>query len=289
MRWLALALTLFSATAYGAASPARDWKDVDAALGRSGAMLPGNVYKVSFPRSDLKVTMGNVAVKPALALGSWAAFIPAGSHTMMMGDLVLTESEVNDVISALQAGGIEQTAVHNHLLGESPHVMYLHYSGHGDAVALARALHAALAKTGTPPPSAATPAEPDLPLAALDKIIGAKGKSAGGTYQFGVPRVGEVTDGGMVIPPSAGVATAINFQPTGNGRAAVTGDFVLIASEVNPVIRELRKGNIEVTALHSHMLTESPRLFFMHFWAEDDALSLARTLRAALDRMHVKK
>jgi hypothetical protein len=289
MRWLTIALTLLAATAQSATPPARDWKDVDAALGRSGSSLPGDVYKVGFPRSDLKVTVGNVTVMPALALGSWGAFIPDGAHTMLMGDLVLAESEVNDVISALQAGGIEQTAIHNHLIGESPHVMYLHYSGHGDAVALAQTLHAALAKTGTPPPSTGTPAAPDLPLADLDTIIGAKGKAVGGVYQFGVPRADKVTDGGMVIPPAAGVATAINFQPTGNGRAAISGDFVMIASEVNPVIRELRKGNIAVTALHSHMLTETPRLFFMHFWADDDALALAKTLRAALDRMHVKR
>jgi hypothetical protein len=264
-----------------------DWSDVAAALGKPGAMQPGEVYKVSFPRSDLEVSVGGVRIKPALALGSWAAFLQTGAGAMAMGDLVLTESEVNQVVDALQGGGIEQTAVHNHLLGESPRILYVHFSGHGDAVALARALHDALARTHTPM-SGGGGAQPavDLPTAGLDRILGASGKANGGVYQFAVPRAGRIVDHGMEIPPSAGMATAINFQPTGNGRAAITGDFVMEASEVNPVIRALRAGGIAVTALHSHMLTEEPRLFFMHFWAEDDAAKLATTLRAALDRMN---
>jgi uncharacterized protein DUF1259 len=267
-----------------------DWKDVDAALGKSGTIQPDNVYKVSFPRSDLDVSVGDVRVRPALALGSWAAFIDTGTTAMVMGDLVLTESEVSDVIAALRIGVIDQTALHNHLLGESPHVMYLHFSGHGDPVALARTLHAALARTrtpmaapGTPPPSV------DLPTADLDRIIGVSGKSNGGVYQFSVPRSERILDHGMVIPPSAGVATAINFQPTGSGRAAISGDFVLRGDEVNAVIGALRDGGISITALHSHMLTEEPRLFFMHFWANDDAVKLATTLRTALDRTRVPR
>jgi hypothetical protein len=267
-----------------------DWNDVASALGKSGAIQPGEVYKVSFPRSDLDVSVGDVRIKPALALGSWVAFIQTGSEAMAMGDLVLTESEVNDVISALQAGGIEQTAVHNHLLGESPHIIYMHFGGHGDAVALARTLHDALAHTRTPMQAAGgTQPSVDLPTADLDRILGASGKANGGVYQFAVPRANRIVDHGMEIPPSAGMATAINFQPTGTGHAAITGDFVLIASEVNPVIRELRAGGIAVTALHSHMLTEEPRLFFMHFWANDDAIKLATTLRGALDRMNAKR
>jgi len=200
---------------------------------------------------------------------------------MAMGDLVLTESEVNDVISALQAGGIEQSALHNHLIGESPRVMYLHFDGHGDEVKLAKALHDALAKTKTPPPtaSAATTGTP-LPL---DDILGAKGKLTGVVTQYSIPRKQTIKAHGVVIPPAAGVATAINFQPTADGRAATTGDFVLLAREVNPVIRALRAGGIAVTAIHSHMLDEEPRLFFLHFWGEDDAAKLARTLRNALD------
>jgi hypothetical protein len=257
------------------------WTDVANALGRAGTELPGGVYKVAFPRSDLDVVAGGVHVKPALALGSWAGFFRTPHGAMTMGDLVLTEGEVNDVISTLQAGGIEQSALHNHLIGESPRVMYLHFEGHGDAVKLAKTLHDALAKTKTPmapshPPQAAV----DLDL---DGILGAAGKPNGGVLQYSIARKFAIKAHGVVIPPAAGVATAINFQPTGNGRAATTGDFALLGREVNPVIRALRAGGIAVTALHSHMLDEEPRLFFIHFWGEDDAAKLARTLRKALD------
>jgi hypothetical protein len=271
-----------------------DWKDVEQAIGRAGTLLPGDVYKVSFPRGDLNVTLDGVPIKPALALGSWAAFKEVGGgHAMAMGDLVLLESEVTPVIDALQKGGIQQSALHNHLIGESPHVMYMHFDGHGDAAKLARTLHDALALTKTPmgptPPPPSTPPSIDLPTADLDHIIGRPGKIAGGTYQFAVPRAETITEHAAEVPPSMGMAIALNFQPTGNGHAVITGDFVLLASEVNPVIRILRRGGIAVTAIHSHMLEESPRLFFMHFWANDDAKKLATTLRAALDAMNVKK
>ena len=261
-----------------------NWTPVAQALGRAGSEQPGGVYKVSFPRSDLAVTADGVAVKPALALGSWVAF----KGNMVMGDLVLLESEVNPVISALQAGGIEQTAIHNHLIGESPRVMYVHIIGHADSNGLARTIHDALMLTKTPMGPAPPPSAPELDIPDLDPIMKFKGKANGGVWQYAIPRAETITEGGMEIPPAMGTATAINFQPTGGGRAAISGDFVMIASEVNPVIRALRGGGIAVTALHSHMLGESPRLFFMHFWANDDAKKLAATLRAALDRMHVR-
>jgi hypothetical protein len=256
------------------------WTGVAGALGRAGTEMPGNVYKVSFPRSDLDVVAEGVHVRPALALGSWAAFVRTQHGTMVMGDLVLTEDEVNPVIDVLQAGGIEQSAVHNHLIGETPHVVYVHFDGHGDEVKLAKTLHDALARTKTPPPS--PPAQPRAVLS-LNDILGGQGKYAGDVVQYSFPRKETIKVHGVVIPPAAGVATAINFQPTHEGRAAATGDFVLLAREVNPVIRALRSGGIRVTALHSHMLDEEPRLFFMHFWGEDDAAKLARTLRRALD------
>jgi hypothetical protein len=286
------ALALVLLTAADPAPHRSDWKDVDQALGRSGAALPGDVYKVSFPRSDLAVIADGVAIKPALALGSWIAFRESNGHAMAMGDLVLLESEINPVIDVLQGGGIEQSALHNHLAGETPHVMYLHFSGHGDAAKLAATLHAALAVTKTPmgPPAAPTAAVAlDLPTADLDRILGYTGKANGGVDQFSAPRAETITEHGDAVPPSMGTATAINFQPTGGGRAAISGDFVMTAAEVNPVIRALRAGRIQVTALHSHMLDETPRLFFMHFWANDDAVKLATALRSALDRMHVKR
>jgi uncharacterized protein DUF1259 len=259
-------------------------KDIEQVFDRQ-ATIQGDVCKFSFPRSDLDVTVDGIGIRPALALGSWAAF----GHGMAMGDLVLLEPEVNPVISALQSGGIEQSALHNHLIGESPRVMYLHFSGRGDAVKLARTLRTALAMTKTPPPSVAPSSLVDLPWDELNRIIGFPGKANGVVLQFSVPRAEKITEHGMEVPPAMGVATALNFQPIGKGHAAITGDFVMMATEVNAVIRVLRAGGIAVTALHSHMLEESPRLFFMHFWAKGDARQLATTLRAALDRMHVAK
>ncbi|PYS49976.1 MAG: peptidase M23 [Acidobacteria bacterium] len=279
--------------AQGQQSTSTDWNAVAQALGKAGSVQPGDVYKVSLPRSDLQVTVGGVQVKPALALGSWVAFKKSGNMTMVMGDLVLAEDEVTPVLTKLQEGGIQQTALHNHVLHENPRVMYMHISSTGDAVKIAKAIHDALSLSKTPFTTAPTagPQNQDLGIDTkqLDQIMKQSGKVNGGVYQFSVPRSEAITDNGMEVPPAMGVATAINFQPTGGGKAAITGDFVLIASEVNPVIKALRDNGIEMTALHSHMLTETPRLFFMHFWANDDAQKLARGLRAALDKMNIKK
>jgi len=275
------------------ASAAPNWASVEAALGRKGAMQPGGVIKFAFPRSDLTVTAAGVTLKPALALGSWTAFKEIGNgQTMVMGDLVLTEDEVSPVMRALQAGGVEQTALHNHVLAEAPHVMYMHISAHGDAAKIATAIHDALAKSRTPlsaPGAAAAPSAADLDTAGIAKALGIAGKLNGVVYQVSVARSETITEMGHEVPPSMGVATAINFQPTGGGKAAITGDFVMRGSEVNPVIRALRDHGIEVTALHSHMLDEEPRLFFMHFWANDDAVTLAKGLRAALDQTKSKR
>jgi uncharacterized protein DUF1259 len=265
-----------------------DWKKVDEAFGRSGA-VSGDVHRYGFPRSDLQVTLDGVAIKPAFALGGWIAVKPAHGGAMAMGDLVLLETEINPVMAKLIEGGIDITAVHNHLLRASPATFYMHVAGHGDPVKLATAIHDGLAASKTPlaaPTPPATPPAIDLNTAQLDEIIGAKGNNNGGVYGFGVPRRDAITEGGAALTPAGplGVAIAINFQPTGNGTAAITGDFVLTEKEVNPVLRTLRQNGIEVTALHSHMLDEQPRLFFMHFWANDDAAKLARGLRAAIDK-----
>ena len=269
------------------------------ALGKAGSIQPGDVYKVSFPRSDLKVIAAGVELKPALALGGWVAFKKDGEMTVVMGDLVLTESEVTPVLSKLEAGGVKPTALHNHVLNESPRVMYMHIHAMGDAVQIAKTIHAALALTKTPfaaPAANPSGAEMGIDTKQIDQIMGQNGKVNGGVYQFSIARADEITDSGMMsgdhkfaIPPAMGLAQAINFQPTGEGKAAITGDFVLLAGEVNPVIKALRENGIEVTALHSHMLAENPRLFFMHFWANDDALKLARGLRAGLDKVNVRR
>ncbi len=265
---------------------ASGWGNVEKALGRTGTLLPDGVFKVSMPRSDLNVTVGDVHVAPALALGSWVAFKDTGNGSMVMGDLVLAEGEVSPVMEKLQQGGVEQTALHNHLLGETPRVLYMHIAGHGDPVRLAGAIHDALALTGTPAnvSAAAPPANGSLDTALLDETIGAKGKYNGGVYQFSIPRADRITDEGMEVPPSMGVAMPLNFQPLGHSQAAITGDFVLTGDEVNPVIRALKDNNISVTAIHNHMIGEEPRLFFLHFWATGDQDRLAAGLRAALDK-----
>ncbi|TCM23973.1 uncharacterized protein DUF1259 [Novosphingobium sp. ST904] len=276
------------------------WALVDKSLGRAGTTQPDGVRRYGFPRSDLNVQLDGVTIKPALALGSWAAFHPMGDQVMIMGDLVLTHEEVNPVMSRLLASGFTITALHNHLLRSAPATMYMHIGGHGDPVKLAAALREALAASRTPmtapsrdsqPPSAGAGSSPPIALdtAALDRLMDGKGKPNGGVYQFSFPRAEKLSDGGMPAPASMGTATAINFQPTGSGRAAITGDFVLTAAEVDPVLRALRAGGIEVTALHNHMLDDQPRLFFMHFWANDDAQKLARGLRAALDKTNVQR
>jgi hypothetical protein len=267
-----------------------DWKAVDEAMGRPGKLQPDGVQKYSMPRGDLKVTAGGVAVKPALALGSWVAFHQEGGKTMAMGDLVLTEAEITSVLTKLEQSAVEATALHNHLLRESPHVMYLHIEGEGDPVKIAQAVHTALGLTGTPAAAPNAPASPVLGLDtnAVAQALGYTGKVNAGVYQVSVPRADPVRVDGMTIPPSMGVATAINFQPTGGNKAAITGDFVMTAHEVNPVLQALAGAGIQVNALHNHMLNEEPRLFFVHFWANNDAMKLARGLRSALDKMHVK-
>jgi hypothetical protein len=251
-------------------------------------MQPGDVYKFGFPRGDLAVTVGAVRVKPALALGLWVAFVATGSGAVVMGDLVLREEEVEPVMAKLEARGIDVTALHHHLLHETPRVYYMHIHGAGDAVALAQGIRAALGLTGTPAAAAPAPAAAlDLDTARIAATLGHAGKVNGGVYQVSVARPDTVREGDMVIPPAMGVATALNFQPIGSGKAAVTGDFVLHADEVPGVLRALRAHGLEVTAVHSHMLGETPRLLFMHFWGVDEATRLAAGLRAGLDLIGV--
>ncbi len=291
--FIAMALIVASSSLASAqAKPFSSAAAVEAALGRKGAPQPDGVLKFSLPRGDMSVTVRGVAVKPGFALGTWIAFADAaGGGAMVMGDLVLAEAEVSPVMRALQDGNVESTALHNHLLGEAPRVMYMHIRAHGDPAAIAKTLHAALALTRTPLGAPAAPAAValDLDTTAIASALGAKGKANGAVYQVAVARSETITDGGQPVPPSMGIATSINFQSTGGGRAAVTGDFVLRDTEVNAVARALRTNGIEVTAIHSHMLGEDPRLYFMHFWANDNAVTLARGLRAALDKTASKK
>jgi hypothetical protein len=279
-----------------AATPARsadmDWSKVDQAFGKKGAPQAGNVYRVTFPRTDLQVTLDGIALKPGFALGTHIEFLPMGGQAMVMGDLVLTDAEINPVMKKLIEGGIEITAIHNHLLREQPKVMYMHIGGTGDPGTLAQTIKAGLEQSKTPlaaPAAASPPPAIDFDTGAVDSALGAKGNNNGGVYQFAVPRAEAIMEQGMAIPPAMGTAIGINFQPLGQGKAAITGDLVLLAKEVNPVLQALRGGGIEVTALHSHMLDDQPHMYFMHFWAQDDAVTLAKTLRRALDKANVKK
>jgi hypothetical protein len=262
---------------------------IDEALGRSG-QKSGDVYRVGFPRTDLHVKVGDVEVRPGFALGSWAAFSGSDEHAMVMGDLVLLEKEVNPVMLKLRTADFDITAVHNHVLDESPQILYMHYLGHGPAMELAKSLRAALSVSQTPLGKLA-PAQPSEPAAFVKTVegtLGAKGAWNGGVLGFGIPRAEPITEDGITLTTPQGVAEGINFQEAGPGNIATTGDFVLIASEVNPVISALEAHSIQVTALHSHMLTEQPRLFFMHFWGVGTPERVSAGIKAALDKVHTK-
>ncbi|MEG9524952.1 MAG: DUF1259 domain-containing protein [Hyphomicrobiales bacterium] len=319
MRRVFVSLAVLGSVALAsAASAAEPWQDAIATgLGRPGTAMAGGVYRVGLPRTDLKVTLDGVQLKPSFALGSWLAFVRhgGGDEVMVMGDLVLTEDEVNPVMKRLVENGVEITAIHNHLLRASPSTLYMHVSGHGEPGKLAETLRQALGASRTPfggataggnPPSGSpgpasagegpVPAKAtapdqalDIDTAAIDQALGRKGKVNGGVYAVSVPRAETPKDHGMTVPEAMGSSIAINFQPTGGGKAAITGDFVLTADEVNPVIRALRSNGIEVTAVHNHMLDDEPRLFFMHFWANDDAATLAKGLADALQHVRVAR
>ena len=270
-----------------------DWKAVEQALGKSGQMQPGDVFRIGMPRTDLNVTVKGVPVKAGFALGSYAAFKQIGDQAMVMGDLVLLDQEVPGVMSGLFAGGLEVTAVHNHLNEMSPHVMYMHYGGHGDAVQLAKALRQALSASGTPLGGGAAPAAaggPTLDTKQIEQALGRQGRDVGsGVFQVTVARAEAITEMGHPLLPAMGVTTVMNFQPTTDGKAAITGDFVLLDKEVNAVAKALRQHGIDVTALHNHGLMDTPRLFYMHFWANDDPAKLAGALKAALDQTNSRK
>lgn len=283
---------IFAAMLMGDASAvyaATDWKEIEQIIGAKGAMQSGEVYKIGLPRTDMKVKVDGIVVKPALGLGGWLTFKEEDDHTMVMGDLVLTQKEISPVMQQLVANGFEVTAIHNHLLRASPFPMYMHVSGHGDPVELAKTLHAALSLSHTPLSMVKKATSEVLPFDTkqLDDIIGAQGKADGGVYKFAIPRKEKITDSGMDMPPSMGMTSVIGFQPVGKDKAAVHGDLMLIADEVAPVLRTLRENDIEVTALHNHMIAEQPRLFFVHFWAVDNPQTLARGMRAALNKLNI--
>jgi Domain of Unknown Function (DUF1259) len=298
---LALGLTAIVGLPALVFSAEPDWKAVEGALGKAGQNQPGGVFRVGMPRTDLAVSVKGVPVKAGFALGSYAAFRAVGDQAMVMGDLVLLDQEVPAVMAGLFRGGLEVTAVHNHLNEISPHVMYMHYEGHGEAVKLATALRQALSASGTPlgasgaplgggSPSAPSATGPALDAKQIEQALGRTGRALdGGVFQVTVPRIEAITEMGVPLLPAMGVTTVINFQPTADGKAAITGDFVLIDKEVNAVARTLVQNGIDVTAIHNHGLMDMPRLFYMHFWATDDPVKLAQGLKAALSQTNSAK
>jgi hypothetical protein len=289
------ALALAAALSGAAPADAGDWQtQVGQALGKLGTAMPGGVYRVALPRTDLEVTRDGVALKAGFALGSWLAFVKIADQGMVVGDLALTTAEVAPVMKRVIDGGIAVTALHNHLTRTKPAVMYMHVEGRGDPAKMAAVFHELLVENkmpyavlsiGTPP----APPPLDIDTAAIDAALGSKGTNNGGIYSFAIPRAEAIKAGGMNVPPAMGTASAINFQPTGGGKAAITGDFVLTADEVQPVMKALIEHRIEVTALHNHMLDDAPQLLFMHFWANDDAKKLALGLKAALAQINIAK
>jgi Domain of Unknown Function (DUF1259) len=293
---LAWVFTIVISSSLAIAAPPSDsgWEPVDKVFGQAGKDLPGNVHKFSWPRTDLKVSISGVPIEPALALGSWGGFLKMdGGEGHVMGDLVLLGPEVAPVVRALEEGGFEILAIHNHLINETPRVMYVHFHGKGEPEALAKTLKSALGKSATPLASTAgaTPTKPtpdqEKTFQMVQDLVGRKGNMAGHVLQLSIPRAEAISEAGMDIPPAMGMAIAVNFETVGS-RVATTGDFVLIGDEVNPVIRELHAHGIEATALHSHMLRETPRLFFLHFWGVDTSEKIAAGIKAALAKIATK-
>jgi len=276
------------------------WNDVGRAFGQAGQLMSGGVYRITMPRTDLRVTVHGVPIRPAFALVSYAAFKRTGATSMVMGDLALLDREVAPVMARLVQSGLTVTALHNHLLEMSPHVMYLHYeergsatglgyNGLGDAVTMAKALRNALTASGTPLGNAsagrAVPAAP-LDTATIEKILfGHRGTMAGGVFTVSIARPGTIMEMGTTLPPAMGTGMAFNFQPLGAGKAAVTGDFVLRDLEAPYVLKALMDHGIAVEALHNHTLRDQPHLYDMHVWGMGDARTLAYGIQAGLDQI----
>lgn len=265
---------------------------IDAVLFRKGTEREG-VYRVNFPRRDLDVRIGGVKLEPAFALTTWAAFSPMGhgsKFVMLMGDFVVTAAELPKAQKALLDGGIRITGVHNHLIGESPQIMYMHFAAKGDATQLATALLDALKTTGTPlgelPPPTSTPPVPDW--TEVESILKFKGTRNSVVLNVSIPRAHPILHEGEPLKTPNGANSSLNFQMLADDQAAVTSDLVLVADEVDAVVSALHKGGITVTALHNHMIYDEPRTFHLHTWGVGKPSDLADKMRTALDRMAVR-
>ena len=259
------------------------WTALGAVLGAKPVAQPG-VHRFNFPRSDLTVRMGDVTIAPALALTSWAAFTDDTSSTIVMGDLVVIAPELPALLAALSSAGIAVTAVHNHLVGEDPRVMYVHYHGHGASQQLAAGLAHALAATATPRPAAASPSMPvTIDTARIHAALQSEPKGNGAIASVGMPLLkSEIVVDGLVVPVTLGLSSPINFQRVSDQRWLATGDFAVTSAQVQPIVRALIEAGITPTAIHSHLLGETPTVYFIHFWADGAPTKVLSGLGAAV-------
>jgi hypothetical protein len=271
--------------------PAEAQTTVDASWNRVATILQGSpveavgYVRFNFPRSDLAVRVGDVAVRPALALTTWAGFAGSSGNAVAMGDIVVTASEIGPVLEQLARANIDVTAIHNHLAGERPRISYVHFHAMGPAETIARGLDSALRRTGAPRPvKAAPPAALAIDSAAVFRTLGKSGRANGPVAQVSFILVNDtVRMGDQVLVPALSYASPINIQQVTPGRAVATGDFAIRASRLQPLLRTLAQRHITATAVHTHLVAETPQVYFVHFWGDADLPTLLAGLRAALD------
>jgi hypothetical protein len=281
-----LALTLVAATTPRAARRPWDqpWQEIAAIL-QSPPVDAGGYVRFNFPRKDLAVRIGEVAIPAGFALTSWVGFDGSPDSATAMGDLVVTAAELRLVLAELAHQAVEVTAVHNHLAGEEPQVTYIHFHMTGSAARTARALDAALRLTGTPRPvTAAAPAPVTVDSGAVFAALGKQGKAAGAMAQVGFVLVpGTVIVDGRPVLPALGYASPINVLQVSATRAVATGDFAVTADQLQPLLAALASNGVTATAVHHHLVGEEPKIYFVHFWGDAPLSDLLRALRAALD------
>jgi hypothetical protein len=265
-------------------TPTTTWDSVARILQTAPAPQTGYI-RYNFPRRDITLRLGDVTVAPAMALGTWAGFSGPPNSATMMGDIVLLGAELKPVLAELARQGIAVSAIHNHLSGESPQITYAHFHADGKALDLATRLDRVLALTAVPRPVAAAGAAPlTVDTARVFRALGQSGRASGAVAQLSWVLVpGKVTMHGKTVVPALGYGTPINIQMVDTQRAVATGDFSVLASRVDPVLDALASHGITGTAVHTHLVGETPKIYYIHFWADgplDDVLS---GLRAALD------
>jgi hypothetical protein len=282
--FMALVGQIVQGVSQGEQALADYWAPVEKAMGARGDISPDGAIKFTIPRS-LTVTLDGVRLEPGSDMSHEFEFMRAGDKAIMVGEIALKENEVASTTKRVLDAWLEETALHNHLLRESPHIMWLHIYGNGDPVEMAKAVRNITTSLESSPVSAGerVPVS-QLDTTKLDEIMGIGGKADGGVYAYSIPRADKIRMDGVELSPVMDISTEVSFQPLGPGKAAVIGEFVLETSEAEPVLRTLADNGIEVTALHSHMLTEQPRLFYLHCRATGNATDIAQILRNALDR-----